>query len=101
MVFSITFCNFANKKKEMANSNEIFGPSLFDNDNAYQADLAKAKASGKKPKRVTRKKEKIGHVGEIDAIVKKQEEDGRRRAKEYDRLKKQGLIKDIFENIKQ
>ena len=69
---------FCKQKKEMANSNEIFGPSLFDNDNAYQVDLAKAKASGQKPKRVTRKKERIGHVGEIDAIVKKQEEDGRR-----------------------
>lgn len=83
----------------MANSNENFGSSLFDNDNAYQADLAKAKASDKKPKRVTRKKEKIGHVGEIDTIVKKQEEDGRRRAKEYDKLKQMGLTKDIFESI--
>ena len=83
----------------MAKINKYTEPSLFDHDEAYRVDLANAKATGKKPKRAIKKKEKLGHVGEIDAITKKQEEDGRKRAKEYDRLKKQGLIRDMFEGI--
>jgi hypothetical protein len=88
------------------NNNDAFSSTLFGDDEAYKADVERAKdiqkKTGKKPKKA---KEVNFERPKLDDSVNKEtkrlEDKGRKEAEENKRLIAQGLTKDMFgENLK-
>lgn len=83
------------------NNNDTYASPLFDNDEAYQADVARAKEiekkTGKKPKKAKEIKfEKPKLDNSVNKETKRLEDKGRKEAEENKRLIAQGLTKDMF-----
>ena len=83
------------------NNNDAFFSTLFSNDEAYKADVERAKniqkKTGKKPKKakeVNFEKPKLDDS--VNKETKRLEDKGRKEAEENKRLIAQGLTKDIF-----
>lgn len=87
----------------MARKNDIYASSLFGNDEAYQADVARAKeiqkTTGKKPKKATQIKfAKAKADDSVNKETERQEKKGRKEAEENRRLIAQGRTRDMFES---
>lgn len=90
----------------MARKNDIYASSLFGNDEAYQADVARAreiqKTTGKKPKKATQIKfAKAKADDSVNKETERQEKKGRKEAEENRRLIAQGRTRDMFESREQ
>ena len=85
------------------NNNDAFSSILFDNDEAYKADVERAKniqkKTGKKPKKAKEVKfEKPKFDDSVNKETKRLEDKGRKEAEENRRLIAQGRIRDMFES---
>lgn len=87
----------------MARKNDIYASNLFGNDEAYQADVARAKeiqkTTGKRPKKATQIKfAKAKADDSVNKETERQEKKGRKEAEENRRLIAQGRTRDMFES---
>jgi hypothetical protein len=87
----------------MARKNDVYASSLFDNDEAYQADVARAKeiqkTTGKKPKKTSQIKfAKAKADDSVNKETERLEKKGRKEAEENRRLIAQGRTRDMFES---
>jgi hypothetical protein len=87
----------------MTRKNDIYTSSLFGNDEAYQADVARAKeiqkTTGKKPKKTSQIKfAKAKADDSVNKETERLEKKGRKEAEENRRLIAQGRTRDMFES---
>lgn len=89
----------------MANKNNPYTSELFGNDEAYKADVERAKKiqkeTGKKPKKAKEVKfEKPKLDNSVNKETERLEKKGRKEAEENRKLIAQGKTRDIFESIR-
>lgn len=88
----------------MARKNDIYASSLFGNDEAYQADVARAreiqKTTGKKPKKATQIKfAKAKADDSVNKETERQEKKGRTRDMFESREKVKKIVQEAIERM--